>query len=112
MCPIPDAAKESKTMILVIIEASTLYIKGLYWEPQTGNQEYSRNIAEYKDPGRNIPIIFLLFSRGSLFGVPSKVPLIHVFDTSTVDGTILHGLTSTTVLNFLYSLRPRLYDMS
>ena len=30
---------------------------------------------EYKDPGRYIPIIFLLYSWGSLFGVPSKVPL-------------------------------------
>ena len=30
---------------------------------------------EYKDPGRYIPIIFLLHSWGSLFGVPSKVPL-------------------------------------
>ena len=31
---------------------------------------------EYKDPGRYIPIIFLLYSWGSLFGVPSKVPVI------------------------------------
>ena len=30
---------------------------------------------EYKDPGRYIPIIFLLYSWGSLFGVPIKVPL-------------------------------------
>ena len=30
---------------------------------------------EYKDPGRYILIIFLLYSWGSLFGVPSKVPL-------------------------------------
>ena len=30
---------------------------------------------EYQDPGRCIPIIFLLYSWGSLFGVPSKVPL-------------------------------------
>ena len=30
---------------------------------------------EYKDPGRYIPIIFLLYCWGSLFGVPSKVPL-------------------------------------
>ena len=27
---------------------------------------------EYKDPGRYIPFIFLLYSWGSLFGVPSK----------------------------------------
>ena len=31
---------------------------------------------EYKDPGTYIPIIYLLYSRGSLFGVPSRVPLV------------------------------------
>ena len=36
---------------------------------------YSRNIIEYTDRGRYIPILFLLYSLGSLFGVPSKVPL-------------------------------------
>ena len=30
---------------------------------------------EYKDPGRYIPIMYLLYSWGSLFGVPSRVPL-------------------------------------
>ena len=30
---------------------------------------------EYKDPGRYIPIIFLLYSWGSLLGVPIRVPL-------------------------------------
>ena len=30
---------------------------------------------EYKDLGRYIPIIFLLSSWGSLFGVPNKVPV-------------------------------------
>ena len=35
-----------------------------------------RNIIEYKDPGRYVPTIFLLYSwGGSLFGVPSTVPL-------------------------------------
>ena len=43
--------------------------------PNREPQEYSRNIMEYKDPGRYIPIIYLLYSRGSLFGVPSRVPL-------------------------------------
>ena len=32
---------------------------------------------EYKDPGRYIPIMYLLYSWGSRFGVPSRVPLIH-----------------------------------
>ena len=30
---------------------------------------------EYKDPGRYIPIIYLLYSWASLFGVPSRVLL-------------------------------------
>ena len=49
--------------------------------PNREPQEYSRNIIEYiveqKDPGRSIPIIFLLYSWGSLFGVPIKVPLLR-----------------------------------
>ena len=43
--------------------------------PNGEPQEYSRNIMEYEDPGRYIPIICLLYSWGSLFGVPSRVPL-------------------------------------
>ena len=31
---------------------------------------------EYKDPGRYIPIIYLLYSWGSQFGVPSRVRLL------------------------------------
>ena len=41
-------------------------------------QAYSRNFMEYMDPGRYIPIIFLLYSWGSLFGVPIRVPLFLV----------------------------------
>ena len=44
--------------------------------PNREPQEYSRNIMECKDPGRYIPIIYLLYSWGSLFGVPSRVPLL------------------------------------
>ena len=33
---------------------------------------------EYKDPGRYIPIIYLLYSWGSLFGVPIRVPLYNL----------------------------------
>ena len=44
--------------------------------PNREPQEYSRNIMEYEDPGRYIPIIYLLYSWGSWFGVPSKVPLL------------------------------------
>ena len=45
--------------------------------PNREPQEYSRNILECKDPGRYIPIIFLLLvcAWGSLFGIPIKVPL-------------------------------------
>ena len=42
--------------------------------PNREPQEYSRNIMESKGPGRYIPIIFLPYSWGSLFAVPSKVP--------------------------------------
>ena len=44
--------------------------------PNREPSEYSRNIMEYKDPGRHIPIIHLLYSWGSRFGVPSSVPLL------------------------------------
>ena len=44
--------------------------------PNREPQEYSRNIMEYKDPGRYIPIIYLLYSWDSLFVVPSRVPLL------------------------------------
>ena len=51
-------------------------IKGtLPGTPNREPQEYSRNIMEYKDPGWYLPIIYLLYSWGSLFGVPSRVPL-------------------------------------
>ena len=43
--------------------------------PNREPQEYSRNLTEYKDPGKYIPIIFLLYSWGSLFGVPIRVSL-------------------------------------
>ena len=53
-----------------------LDIKGiLLGTPNREPQEYSRNMMEYKDPGRYIPIIYLLYSWGSRFGVPSRVPL-------------------------------------
>ena len=56
--------------------ATLVEFKGtLLGTPNREPQEYSRNILEYKDPGRYIPIIYLLYSWGSLFGVPSRVPL-------------------------------------
>ena len=44
--------------------------------PNTEPQEYSRNTTECKDPNGYIPIIFLQYSWGSLFGVPNNVPLV------------------------------------
>ena len=45
--------------------------------PNREPQEYSRNIKEYKGPGRYIPRIFLLYSWGSLPGVPIKSPFMR-----------------------------------
>ena len=45
--------------------------------PNREPQEYSRSITEHKDPGKYLPIISLLYSCGSLFGVPSNVPLYY-----------------------------------
>ena len=42
---------------------------------QRPTNDLKGDIMEYKDPGRYIPIIYLLYSWGSLFGVPSRVPL-------------------------------------
>ena len=55
---------------------NTLQQRDLMVTPNREPQEYSRNVLEHKDPGNPyIPIIFLLYSWGSLFGVPIKVPL-------------------------------------
>ena len=43
--------------------------------PNREPHKYSRNIVEYRGPARYIPMIFLRNSWGSLFKVPSKVPL-------------------------------------
>ena len=51
------------------------YERILLGTPNREPQEYSRNIVEYKDPCRYIPIILPLYSWGSLFGVTSQVPL-------------------------------------
>ena len=62
------------------------------WEPQ----EYSRNIMEFKDPIVG-PIIFLLDSWGSLFGVPIKVPLGIM--TSTLCSQCERGIRTRFLLN-------------
>ena len=43
--------------------------------PNREAQEYSRNIIGLYIPGSSYSIIFELYSWGSLFRVPSKVPL-------------------------------------
>ena len=46
--------------------------------PNREPQEYSRYIIGMYLPGSLYSIIFLLYSWGSLFGVPSRVPLIDM----------------------------------
>ena len=46
--------------------------------PNREPQEYSRNILDYKDQSRYIPILFLLYSWGSLCGVPSTVKSLYL----------------------------------
>ena len=51
-------------------------VKGiLLGTPNREPQEYSRYIIGIYLPGSLYSIIFLLYSWGSLFGVPSRVPL-------------------------------------
>ena len=53
-----------------------MHIKGtLLGTPNREPQEYSRNIIGMYLPGSLCSIIFLLYSWGSLFGVPNRVPL-------------------------------------
>ena len=79
-----NLTRDYSTMPRLHLDAHThthhrAYSKGtLLGTPNREPQEYSRNIMEYKDPGRYIPIIYLLYSWGSLFGVPSRVPLYRV----------------------------------
>ena len=47
-----------------------VYKRVLLGTPKREPQEYRGNIIEYEDPGRYMPIIFLLYIWGSLFGVP------------------------------------------
>ena len=46
---------------------------------------------EYKDPGRYIPIIYLLYSWGSQFGVPSRVALVVGLPTPATTQAVLAG---------------------
>ena len=61
------------------IQTGPIEQKGSNGNPNGEPQEYSRNIADYKDPGRYVSIVFLLYSCGFLFGVPSKVPVYREF---------------------------------
>ena len=73
-----DGLHEAARKVLARLRACMLpgFIKGtLLGTPNREPQEYSRNITVYKDPGRYIPIIYLLYSWGSQFGVSSRVPL-------------------------------------
>ena len=71
-----DIEPTAKEVYGFFLEMLALPDKGtLLGTPNREPQEYSRNRMECKDPGRYIPIIYLLYSWGSLFGVPSRVPL-------------------------------------
>ena len=55
-------------------------VKGtLLGTPNREPQEHSRYIIGIYLPGSLYSIIFLLYSGGSLFGVPSRVPLMVGF---------------------------------
>ena len=49
---------------------------------------------EYKDPGRYIPNLFLLYSWGSLLGVPSKVPSVKFAMTGSKSPTKISSRSS------------------
>ena len=59
--------------------------------PNREPQEYSRYILGIYLPGSLYSIIFLLNSWGSLFGVPSRVPLIKENRRSSRKGSGLTG---------------------
>ena len=56
---------------------SGVYEGILLGTPNREPQEYSRYIIGIYLPGSLYSIIFLLYSWGSLFGVPSRVPLFY-----------------------------------
>ena len=64
-----------RRLILTVVKMGDKNKGTLLGTPNREPQEYSRNMMEYKDPGRYIPSIYLLYSWGSRFGVPSRVPL-------------------------------------
>ena len=57
--------------VFIDLEGSTT-LKGPYGNPNRETREYSRDIMEYKDTGRYIPIIFLLYSEVPGLGFPLK----------------------------------------
>ena len=58
----------------LVLFSGVLFKGILLGTPNREPQQYSRNIMEYEDPGRYIPIIYLLSSWGSRFGVPTPNP--------------------------------------
>ena len=70
--------------------APTPQIKRSLMGPNREPQEYSRNIVGIYLPGSLHSIIFLLYSWGSLFGVPIKVPLQMRTSSLSQDGLGIH----------------------
>ena len=62
-------------VLMVFGIVAMLQVKRMVWEPQIGNLKSMVGMQwEYKGPGRYISVVFLLYSWGSLFGVPISVP--------------------------------------
>ena len=60
---------------LTVVEYVKIYKRVLMGTSNREHEECSRNILEYKDSCKYIPMIFLLYSWGSLFGVPIRTLL-------------------------------------
>ena len=70
-----DYSSNGKLLVLRSGDQSNKDKGTLLGTPNREPQEYSRNIIGRYLPGSLYSIIFLLYSWGSLFGVPSRVPL-------------------------------------
>ena len=61
---IPDALRTSNSELSASETHSPQISNNLLGTPNREPQEYTRNIIDYKDPGRYIPFIFLLYILG------------------------------------------------
>ena len=74
--PIIRGVRGAGLLVPIVVEDFHTSFKGtLLGTPNREPQEYSRYIIGIYLPGSLYSIIFLLYSWGSPFGVPSRVPL-------------------------------------